>query len=79
MGKRGCFWLLVVKDCVIDGKDRWGNFHDPRFEIEGDGGVAGAELDLHQAPDPVRQLQALVDHVLTLKRSFCYRECLKKG
>ena len=67
-----------MKDCVIDGKDRWSNFHDPRFEREGDGGVARAELDLHQAPDAVRQLQALVDHVLTLKCSFCYRERLKE-
>ena len=70
--------VLVMKDCVIDGKDRWSNFHDPRFEREGDGWVARAELDLHQAPDAVRQLQALVDHVLTLERSFCYRKCLNE-
>ena len=67
-----------MKDSVVDRKDSWGNFHDPGFEGEGDGGVARAELDLHQAPDAVRQLQALVDHVLTLERSFCYRECLKR-
>ena len=67
-----------MKDSVVNRKDSWGNFHDPGLEGEGDGGVAGTELDLHQAPDAICQLQALVDHVLTLQRSFCYRECLKK-
>ena len=69
--------VLVMKDCVIDGKDRWSDFHDPRFEREGDGGVARAELDLHQPPDAVCQLQALIDHVLSLKCPFCYRERLE--
>ena len=45
-----------MKDSVVDGKDRRSNFHDPGFEGEGDGGVARAELDLHQSPDTVGQL-----------------------
>ena len=67
MRKGHCvFPFLIVEDSIIDREDSWGDLHDPGLEGEGDGGVAGAELDLHQAPDAICQLQALVDHVLTL-------------
>ena len=66
-----------MEDSIIDREDSRGDLHDPGLEGERDGGVAGAELDLHQAPDAVRQLHALVDHVLALKRPLSNRERLQ--
>ena len=75
MRKGHCF--LIVEDSIVDREDSWSDLHDPRLEGECDGGVAGTELDLHQAPDAVRQLHALVDHVLALKRPLSHRERLQ--
>ena len=66
-----------MEDSIIDREDSRGDLHDPGLEGERDGGVAGAELDLHQAPDAVRQLHALVDHVLALERPLSNRERLQ--
>ena len=38
-------------DVEDDLEDALCDLHDPGLEGEGDGGVAGAELDLHQTPD----------------------------
>ena len=67
-----------MKDCIIDGKDRWSNFHDPGFEREGDGGVPRTEFDLHESPDAIGQLETLVDHVLAFKCTLGYSERLKQ-
>ena len=79
MRKGHCFFFqfLIVEDSIVDREDSWSDLHDPGLEGECDGGVAGAELDLHQAPDAVRQLHALVDHVLALERPLSNRERLQ--
>jgi len=59
-----------VKNSIVHLENSLCDLHDPRLKGEGDGGVAGRELDLHQAPDAVGQLDGLVDHVLPLQRAL---------
>ena len=55
-----------------------GNLHDPGLEGEGDGGAAWGQLDFHQAPDAIAQLEGLVDHVLSLQGSLGNSKSLNK-
>ena len=43
--------MVVGGDVEDDLEDALCDLHDPGLEGEGDGGVAGAQLDLHQTPD----------------------------
>ena len=66
-----------MEDSVIHLEDALGDLHDPGLEGQGDGGVAGAQLDLDQPPDSVGQFEALVDHVLALQRPLGHGEGLR--
>ena len=63
-------YYQYLEDCL-------GNLHDPGLEGEGDAGAARSQLDLHQAPDAIAELDGLVDHVLALKGALGHSEGLR--
>ena len=53
-----------------------GDLHYPGLEGDGDTGAPRGQLDLHQTPDAIADLQGLTAHVLTLKGALSHSEGL---
>ena len=53
-----------------------GDLHYPGLEGDGDAGAPRGQLDLHQTPDAIADLQGLIAHVLTLKGALSHSEGL---